>query len=180
MKIIFVFFWVAFSAVALRAETAEQVFLTQEAALKIVFPDADKVIPKRYTLSAQQRKKIETQLGWELDSSTVTVYCGSKKNQPQGCAVIGEEIGKFKPITFIVKVSNDKKVERVEVMVYREEVGQEVRRQRFTNQFKGKNAKSALRINRDIINITGATMSVQALTLGVKKVLLILDELPTQ
>ena len=65
-------------------------------------------------------------------------------------------------------------------MVYREEVGQEVRRQRFTNQFKGKNAKSALRINRDIINITGATMSVQALTLGVKKVLLILDELPTQ
>ena len=73
MKIIFVFFWVAFSAVALRAETAEQVFLTQEAALKIVFPDADKVIPKMYTLSAQQRKKIETQLGWELDSCTVTV-----------------------------------------------------------------------------------------------------------
>ena len=62
-------------------------------------------------------------------------------------------------------------------MVYREPVGAEVRRQRFSRQFRGKTAKDPLRINRDILNVTGATMSVQAMTAGVKKVLVILDEL---
>ena len=65
----------------------------------------------------------------------------------------------------------------MEVMVYRESVGAEVRRQRFARQFRGKTAKDSLRINRDILNITGATMSVQAMTAGVKKTLVILDEL---
>ena len=62
-------------------------------------------------------------------------------------------------------------------MIYREPVGTEVRRQRFLRQFRKKSAKDSLRINRDILNITGATMSVQAMTAGIKKVLVILDEL---
>ena len=60
-------------------------------------------------------------------------------------------------------------------MVYREAVGEEVRRARFTRQFRGRSAKDPLRINRDILNVTGATMSVQAMTAGVKKVLVLLD-----
>lgn len=116
-------------------------------------------------------------LGWKLSESTITVFQGFKQNEPQGWAIITEEIGKFKPITFIVKVSPEGKVEKVEVLVYREPVGVEVRKQRFARQFKGKTAKDRLRINRDILNITGATMSVQAMTAGVKKALVILDEL---
>jgi Na+-translocating ferredoxin:NAD+ oxidoreductase RnfG subunit len=107
----------------------------------------------------------------------VTIYSGFKQGVPQGRAVITEEIGKFKPITFIVKVSNEGKVEKVEVMVYREAVGSEVRRERFTRQFRGKSGKDPVRINRDILNVTGATMSTQAMAAGVKKVLTLLDEI---
>lgn len=158
-------------------EFVDQVFLTEDAALKAVFPNADHVAAKVYALSKEQKKNIESRLGWTVSESSITVYEGFQEGKPSGFAVIIEEIGKFKPITFIVKVSNEGKVERVEVMVYREAVGSEVRRQRFAGQFKGKTAKNPLRINRDILNVTGATMSVQAMTAGVKKVLVILDEL---
>jgi FAD:protein FMN transferase len=153
------------------------VYLTEEAALKQVFPDADKIEPALYTLTPEQKKKIEARLGWALSESTVKVYRGFQQANPQGYAVITQEIGKFKPITFIVKVTNEGQVERVEVLVYREPVGSEVRRQRFARQYKGKTAKDPLRINRDILNITGATMSVQGMTAGVKKVLVIRNEL---
>lgn len=159
------------------SEFVEQVFLTEEAALKSVFPEADKIVKNVHAFSSEEKKRIELQSGWVLSETTVTVHQGFLNGQPQGWAIVTEEIGKFKPITFIVKVSNEGKVERVEVMVYREAVGSEVRRQRFARQFKGKTARDPLRINRDILNITGATMSVQAITAGVKKVLVILDEL---
>lgn len=158
-------------------EFIEQVFLTEDAALKSVFPDCDKVSQNTRIFSSQERQRIEARLGWKLAESSITIHQGFRQGQSQGWAVITEEIGKFKPITFIVKVSNEGKVERVEVLVYREPVGVEVRKQRFARQFKGKTAKDKLRINRDILNITGATMSVQAMTAGVKKVLVILDEL---
>ena len=158
-------------------EFVEQTYLTEEAALKTAFPGCDRVERKVYKVSEGQREKIESRLGWTFSESTVTVFEGFSGNQPRGRAMITEEIGKFKPVTFIVKADNDGKVERVDVMVYREAVGEEVRRSRFTRQFRGKTSKDPLRINRDIINVTGATMSVQAMTAGVKKVLVILDEM---
>jgi Na+-translocating ferredoxin:NAD+ oxidoreductase RnfG subunit len=158
-------------------ETEEQVFLTVDGALKAVFPDAERVTSASRTFTPAEKKRIEERLGWALAESSVTVYEGFKGSQPMGRAVITQEIGKFKPITFIVKLGPSGQVDRVEVLVYREAVGAEVRRQRFWGQFRGKTAKDGLRLNRDILNITGATMSVQAMTAGVRKVLVMLDEL---
>lgn len=158
-------------------EFTEEVFLTEETALKTVFPENAKILKEVHHYTESEKKAIESRLGWTVAESSFTAFEGFLDGKSQGWAVITEEIGKFKPITFIIKVSNEGKVERVEVMVYREAVGSEVRRQRFMRQFKGKSAKDPLRINRDILNVTGATMSVQAITAGVKKTLVILDEL---
>ncbi len=158
-------------------EFVEQVFLTEDAALKLAFPDCDRVEKKVIQISKDKKERIESRLGWVLSESTAAVFEGFSGKEPRGRAMVAEEIGKFKPITFMVKVSNEGKVERVDVMVYREAVGSEVRRPRFTRQFRGKSASDPLRINRDILNVTGATMSVQAMTAGVKKALVILDEL---
>ena len=158
-------------------EIEGKVFLSEEAALKLVFPGCDRVDKISHVINKEEKAGIEARLGWALSQSSVTVYHGFAKGLGQGRAVIAEEIGKFKPITFIVKVSENGTVERVDVMVYREAVGEEVRRGRFTRQFRGKSVKDPLRINRDILNVTGATMSVQAMTAGVKKVLAILEEI---
>ena len=92
-----------------------------------------------------------------------------------GYAIVGDEIGLYKPITFLVKISEARRVESVQVMVYRESRGGEVRRQRFLRQYKGKGGKSPIRINRDVIGVTGATLSVRALNAGVKKALAVVQ-----
>ena len=61
------------------------------------------------------------------------------------------------------------------MMVYRESRGGEVRRRRFLVQYEGKSLGSPIRINRDIIGVTGATLSVRAMNAGVKKTLGIIE-----
>ena len=180
LKIVLVFFSLLVSIPSTTgwAGGEEQTFLTEEVAVKSVFPLAGKVEKEIHIFTADQKSRIESRLGWTLNEKSAEVYHGfDKEEKSLGFALVAEEIGKFKPITFIVRVSNEGKVERIEVMVYRETVGAEVRKQRFLRQFKNKSVKDSLRMNRDILNITGATMSVQALTAGVKKALVILDEL---
>jgi len=65
----------------------------------------------------------------------------------------------------------DLKVKDVVVLTYRESRGGEVRRSRFLRQYRGKSAKSPVRLNRDVIGIAGATLSAQAVNRGVKKAL---------
>jgi hypothetical protein len=43
-------------------------------------------------------------------------------------------------------------------------------------QYEGKTVLDPIRINKDIINITGATMSVRSISAGVKRVLVLIDE----
>jgi hypothetical protein len=92
-----------------------------------------------------------------------------------GRAIVVEEIGKHRPITFIVGVEPDGAVAGISVMVYREAYGGEVRSSRFLKQYRGKGAEAPLLPNSDIRNITGATLSVQAIGRGVKKAIVVAD-----
>ena len=60
-------------------------------------------------------------------------------------------------------------------MVYRESRGDGVKRQRFLKQFRKKDVEDHLRLTRDIVGVSGATMSSRALAVGVKKVLAVVD-----
>ncbi len=154
----------------------EEVYLTPEQALAKAFPLADKVDAEVVRLTPAQKDRVERRLGWRLSDDPFTVHLVVSAGKTDGYAVIAEEIGKYKPITFLVKATPDFRVESVEVMVYREPRGAEVRTARFLRQLKGKTAGSPLRINRDVVNITGATLSVRAMAAGVKRVLCILEE----
>lgn len=154
----------------------EEVYLTPEQALKKAFPVSEKIDAEEIRFTPSQKDRVERRLGWRLTDDPVTVYRGLSAGKTDGYAMIAEEIGKYKPITFLVKATPDFRVESVEVMVYREARGAEVRRSRFLHQFKNKTARSPLRINRDVVNITGATLSVRAMSAGVKRVLCVLEE----
>lgn len=92
-----------------------------------------------------------------------------------GYSVVTNELGKFYPMTFMVAVTLDLKVKGVRMLIYRETHGSDVKRTRFLYQYRGKTVDDPIRINRDIISISGATMSVNAMNRGVKKVLFILN-----
>ncbi len=152
------------------------VYLQEVEALRLIFPEAAKVVRAQVRLSAAERRAVQAALGRPTSQTEFQTYVGyDSRGNLDGCAVIQEEIGKFKLITFIVGVNPVGDVRRVAVMVYRESRGGEVARRRFLAQYDGKTVDEPFSINRDIINISGATMSVNSLNHGVKKVLAVVN-----
>ncbi|HEV8342169.1 MAG TPA: FMN-binding protein [Candidatus Binatia bacterium] len=158
----------------LLASAQEGIFLKEEEAPKAVFPDAASFSRNIIRSNAELKDKIKQRMGktptslWE--DSYIT-FVAKKGEAILGYAVIVEEIGKHRPITFIVGVGADGKVKDVALMVYREAYGGEVRDRRFLSQYEGKDLKAPLLPYRDIRNITGATLSVEAIGRGTKKAL---------
>ena len=153
-----------------------QAYLTEEQALALVFPECDEIVTDDYVMTSEEKNNLEKLLARRLYEDGFKVYIGKKKGVIQGYAIITEEIGKFHPFTFIVGVTPNGKINNVAVLVYRESRGGEIARKRFLYQFIGKSLKNPIRINKDIINVTGATMSVQYMCAGVRKVLAVINE----
>ena len=78
-------------------------------------------------------------------------------------AWILDEIGKEKPITTGVVIDNDK-ISRVKILAFRESRGWEVRHGFFTDQFNNAQLRDDHQLDKSIDNISGATLSVRAVT----------------
>ncbi len=150
------------------------VYLTLEEAPKAVFPEADSFERKDIEVDDTTRRRMKKLVGrlkptiWE---PFYISFIASRKEEVIGYAVICEEIGKHRPITFIVGAYPDGSVKDVALMMYREPVGEEVRYRGFLKQFDGKSLENPIFPRRDIKNVTGATLSVRAMSRGVRKAL---------
>lgn len=78
-------------------------------------------------------------------------------------AWILEEIGKELPITIGVVIEGER-IQRVEILTYRESRGGEVRFPAFRQQFVNGKLDDKYRLDSTINGITGATLSVRAVT----------------
>lgn len=156
----------------------EGVLVKEEEAPRTVFPEASSFERRETPSNEELKEKIRQRMGstktslWE--DSYVT-FIAKKGDQTLGYAVIVEEIGKHRPITFVVGVGTDRKIKDAALMVYREPYGGEVRDRRFLQQYRGKDLKNPLLPYRDIQNISGATLSVEAIGRGSKKALALVD-----
>lgn len=153
-----------------------QVYLTEEQALQEVFPHCDEILFNVVPLTKEEKSQLQNRLKRKIYEEFFVVYMGMKSGEVTGYAIITEEIGKFHPYTFIVSVDLKGKIDKIAILVYRESRGSEIAKKRFLYQFKGKSLKNKIRINKDIINISGATMSVVTMCKGVKKILAVVDE----
>lgn len=154
----------------------EEVYLTPEEAAQLMFPDSERIEQNTLTLTAEQKTTVEERIGWQFPENSFECFIGRSNGKVDGWAMIQHTIGKHKPMTYMVGVDPDGEVVNVEVLVYRESRGSEVRTARFNYQYEGKTVFDPIRINRDIINISGATMSVRSMSAGVKRVLVLVDE----
>ena len=158
----------------------EDVYLTPEEAAKLTFPDSDSIRLEVITLNENQKRLIEERIGWQFPESTFDCYIGESNGKIDGWAFVQNTIGKHKPMTYMVGVDPDGEITNVEVLVYRESRGSEVGKKRFNYQYQGKTIDDPIRINRDVINISGATMSVRSMSAGVKRALVLAHELYLQ
>lgn len=156
--------------------THAEVFLSEEQALTLMFPSSTRIRKELIRLTPQQKELVESRIGWKFPEETFEIYVGETGDRLDGYAVIHNTIGKHKPMTYMVGVDPKGHVSNVELMVFREARGSEIGRKRFNYQYEGKTVLDPVRVNRDIINISGATMSVRSMSAGVKRVLVLLDE----
>jgi hypothetical protein len=151
-----------------------EVFLTEEKAVKLMFPNSERIRKELLRVPTDKKMMIEERIGWKFPEDAFEVYIGETGTQVDGYALVQNTIGKHKPMTYMVDAHG--RVSNVELLVFREARGSEVRTKRFNVQYEGKTASDPVRLNKDIINISGATMSVRSMTAGIKRVLVLVDE----
>jgi Na+-translocating ferredoxin:NAD+ oxidoreductase RnfG subunit len=100
-----------------------------------------------------------------------TAYRIVRADTVLGFAVVRAVKGKDQPITFLVATDTADRLRDIDILVYREPYGGEVAYDAWRRQFRGKSTDDALQVGRDIRTISGATISVNAVTLGVRKAL---------
>lgn len=153
-----------------------EVFLTEDEAVKLMLPKSQRIRKELIRLMADQKTLVEERIGWRFPEESFEIYIGETNGAVDGYALIQNTIGKYKHMTYMVGVNHKGEVSNVELLVYRETRGSEIGRKRFNYQYEGKTVLDPIRINKDIINITGATMSVRSMSAGVKRALVLVDE----
>jgi len=89
--------------------------------------------------------------------------------------IVDEVIGKHEMITYAVALSPSGSVTGIEILEYVESYGYEVADAEWRRQFIGKTAADPIKLNQDIQNIGGATLSCKHITDGVKRVAVLYD-----
>lgn len=153
-----------------------EIYLTPEEALEKAFPGADRIEKEVIHLDPEAGERVARAVGHPLHEKEFVIYRGVKAGNILGYAMMGEELGKFRPITSMTVVGPDGKIKEVRVMVYRESHGSDVRRKRFLYQYLGKGREDPIQINQDITSISGATISVRSMNAQVRKALNVIHE----
>jgi len=151
-------------------------FMTEEEAVKTILPKSQRVRKELIRLTQDRKELIEQRIGWKFPEDSFDLYIGQTGDTIDGYAMVHHTIGKYKPMTYMVGVDAKGICTDVELLVFRDAKGSEVRTKRFNSQYDGKTVTDPIRINKDIINISGATMSVRSMSAGVKRVLVLVDE----
>lgn len=153
-----------------------EVFMTEEQAVEIMLPKSARIRKELLRLSQEKKELVEQRIGWKFPEDSFEVYIGESGDKVDGYAMTHNTIGKHKHMTYMVGVDARGRCSDVELLVFREAKGSEVGRKRFNSQYDGKTVHDPIRINKDIINISGATMSVRSISAGVKRALVLIDE----
>ena len=170
MKSQFLFFAVPAAALIAPAGFAV-VYLGDAQAQQEIFPGRT-CSPAPLTLTPEQRKRIERTSGVRLLKNDPKVW----KVSGGGWFIVDQVIGKHEYITYAVGLSEKGAVVGIEIMEYRESYGGEVRDAKWRSQFTGKTSAAPLVLDRDIKNISGATLSSRHVTEGVRRILAVYEE----
>lgn len=138
---------------------------------QLLFPDATGFEDRSLTFTDDQRDAIKKQAKTRQRRKTQQVWAALKNDQLLGWVFLDDVIGKHEFITYVAAITPDGTVKGLEIVSYRETHGGEVREDDWRSQFIGKGLTDALKLGKDIDNISGATLSCRNLTDGVRRLL---------
>ena len=163
--------------------------LTKEQALKEAFWSGAQIETETVELSGDTLQNIKNRLGGSMvyeqqgsesakvaEKHTVDFHFGLKDGQKRGVAIIDVEPGKWGPVEFITAMDLKGTIKSVKVMSYQEQRGRPIARSSFLNQYRGKTSSSPMTVGKDIIGVSGATISSRSATFAVKKAIVLYEE----
>jgi len=148
-------------------------YLSTEAALRAVFPQAQSFGETPIALTDAQRADIARAAGPQAGHGQLRAWAAHADGKVIGHVFIDEVIGRQEFITYAVGIDAAGKLRPVEILEYRESHGGEIRGDAWRHQFAGRNSLDELRFEADIKNIAGATLSSEHVTAGVRRILAI-------
>ena len=136
--------------------------------------------PSIYSITKKRADKVMSKY-WEDEEYELNRVILSGPGQPEIYSVqqgnsrpfayvfFAETMGKVDTFTYLIIFKPEGIIEKVAVLLYRENYGGEIASKRFLKQFNGKSNGVNMEYNLDIDGISGATISVQAITRAVKE-----------
>ena len=142
-----------------------EIFMSPEKAVTTIFPSGtfEKI---EIDLSESEVKEIEEKSGETVKSKTLSVWKDKNKNT----VFLDQVLGKHEFITYVVGISGGS-IKGIEILEYRESYGGQIRKEEWRKQFLGKTKLSPLKLDEDIKNISGATLSSAHVTSGARRIL---------
>lgn len=153
---------IASGPAVLYAET----YLSTSQAQSLLF-GGEHLTPASMSLSDAQRKAIEKASGVNVRSKEVKAW----RSSGGGWFILDNAVGKHEFIDFALGLTASGAVKGVEILTYRETYGGEVRNPKWRAQFSGKTTAAPVKIDKDIKNISGATLSSVHMTDAVRRLL---------
>lgn len=150
---------------------AATIYLTIPAAQQALFPGA-RFVEHPLVLSDEQRKAIARAAGAAPYDKMQRVWEVRNGGRRAGWFIVDRVIGKHDFITYALALGTDGSIRGLEILDYRETYGGEIRNPNWRRQFVGKLPGSQLQLDRDIKNISGATLSSRHVTDGVRRLLI--------
>jgi len=147
-----------------------KIYVSSEQAQQILFPN--KVLSKLpiiITDDLQEKMRAASSIRHPFQGDRIW------RSSDGGWFVIDEVVGKHEMITYAVALNTKGSVLGIEVLEYVESYGYEVAEAQWRKQFVGKTINDPIKLNQDIQNIGGATLSCKHLTDGVKRIAVLYD-----
>jgi len=144
-------------------------YMSVDEAQRAAFGNASEfapVAPTRADLDAALTAVPESAIGAAWSPKIWRARAGS---DTLGWVIVDQVIGKAEAITFALSLDAKGEISNLDILEYRETHGGEVRLAPWRKQFKGKSAHDPLRLDADIRNISGATLSCRHVTDGVRR-----------
>jgi Na+-transporting NADH:ubiquinone oxidoreductase subunit NqrC len=158
-------------AVVISAPAYATQYLTVEQAQAALFPEAGQFTAVPLVLTSAQAEAIEDMADVRVRNQKLHVWKAEQDGKHLGWFLVDEVLGKHEFITYAVALDTGGAVQGIEIMDYRESHGEEVRNKKWQAQFYGKQHGAVLKLDEDIQNIGGATLSCKHITDGVKRLL---------
>ncbi len=112
---------------------------------------------------------INTQLGKKMYAANLFRIVDA--TEIIGYAYIGKAPSKTDEFDFLIILDKELIIKKSKVLVYREDYGAEIGSRRWLKQFIGKSGKDQLKYRRDIMAISGATISALSMTIAINQFL---------